>query len=271
MDLLWSRAIEPGVEMRRWPDRRLSTTATLRLTPSVEQDSQIRREALRHEARKWLEYHAARVSLGALWRDAQARTSAIAQSGVAAWADVTPRTVWSDCAWLARQTPDGVQFIAPVVSSWLDRPHASKFLRRARYLRREQTRFELMWDAARGACLTWSEMGGWHVVDALIPANQDVRHRRLLGLSGGRPWCWLYQGVDGQFVARWENARLQVLAATPAAAIAGLRRCATLCPHIGGNALPYPALAPVVKPRATTIIPLHFRPTSIPASPLRLH
>ena len=40
----------------------------------------------------------------------------------------------------------------------------------------------------------------------------------------------------------------QVLAATPAAAIAGLRRCATLCPHIGGNALPYPALAPVVKP-----------------------
>ena len=57
-----------------------------------------------------------------------------------------------------------------------------------------------------------------------------------------------YQGVDGQFVARWENARLQVCAATPAAAIAGLRRYATICPHTGGNALPYPALAPVVKP-----------------------
>ncbi|WP_205970931.1 hypothetical protein [Paraburkholderia sp. Tr-20389] len=91
-------------------------------------------------------------------------------------------------------------------------------------------------------------MGGWQVVDALTPANRDVRHRRLLGLTGGRPWCWLYQGVDGQFVARWENARLQVCAATPAAAIAGLRRCATTCPHIDGHALPYPALAPVVTP-----------------------
>ncbi|MFM0515454.1 hypothetical protein, partial [Paraburkholderia sp. RL17-373-BIF-A] len=57
-----------------------------------------------------------------------------------------------------------------------------------------------------------------------------------------------YQGVDGQFVARWENARLQVCAATPAAAIAGLHSCATTCPHVAGNALPYPAMAPVVEP-----------------------
>ncbi|WP_345816656.1 hypothetical protein AAGS40_27140 (plasmid) [Paraburkholderia sp. PREW-6R] len=247
-DLLWSRAIEPGVEARRWPDQQIPRTARMRLTLSVDQDCQICGEAPDDEARKWLEYHAARVTLGAVWRDAHARTSATAHSGVAAWSDVTPRTAWSDSAWLARATPQGVQFIAPLTSSWLSRPHAIKSLRQARYITRQQTRFELMWDAARGACLTWSEMGGWHVVDALTPANRDVRHRRLLGLSGGRPWCWLYQGVDGQFVARWENARLQVLAATPAAAIAGLRRCATLCPHIGGNALPYPALAPVVKP-----------------------
>jgi hypothetical protein len=101
-----------------------------------------------------------------------------------------------------------------------------------------------MWEEARGACLSWSEIGGWQVIDALVPANHDVR-RRLLGLSGGLPWFWLYQSIDGQFVARWENARLQVYAATPAAAIAGLRRCATICPHIAGIALPYPPLAPV--------------------------
>ncbi|WOD14578.1 hypothetical protein [Paraburkholderia kirstenboschensis] len=57
-----------------------------------------------------------------------------------------------------------------------------------------------------------------------------------------------YQSVDGQFVARWENARLQVCAATPAAAMTGLRRCAMICPHIGGDALPYPASARVVTP-----------------------
>lgn len=128
---------------------------------------------------------------------------------------------------LKRATPHVVQFIAPVTSSWLGAPHSRKCLRRASYRTRQQTRFDSMWEEARGACLTWSEMGGWQVVDALIPANRDVRHHRLLGLSGGRPWCWLYQSVDGQFAARWENARLQVCTTTPAAAIAGLRRCAT--------------------------------------------
>jgi len=61
----------------------------------------------------------------------------------------------------------------------------------------------------------------------------------------------LYQSVDGQFVARWENARLQGYAATSAATIAGLRRCATICPHIGNIALPYPPVAPVVKASPT--------------------
>jgi len=35
----------------------------------------------------------------------------------------------------------------------------------------------------------------------------------LAAHTGGRPWSWVYQGVDGQCVARWKNARL-----------AGLRR-----------------------------------------------
>jgi hypothetical protein len=97
----------------------------------------------------------------------------------------------------------------PVTSSWLGPPHVDKCLRRARHIAQQQTRFESMWSGARGACLTWSQSGGWQVVDALTPANRDVRHRRLLGLSDGRPWYWLYRSVDGQFVARWENARLR--------------------------------------------------------------
>jgi hypothetical protein len=172
------RLIGPSLgETRRWPDRRLSRTATVRLTPSVELDCQIRGEGVDDDAKQWLGYHAARVSFGALWRDAQARTSAVAHSGVAAWADVTPRTAWWDSAWLARATPHGVQFIAPVTSSWLGAPYSSKCLRRARYRTRQQTRFDSMWEEARGACLSWSEIGGWQVIDALVPANHDVCRR----------------------------------------------------------------------------------------------
>lgn len=72
-------------------------------------------------------------------------------------------------------------------------------------------------------------------------AARNVRLRHLLGLRDGWPTCWLYQSVNGQLVARRENAGLQVCAATPAAAIAGLRLCATTCPHVVGNALAYSA------------------------------
>jgi hypothetical protein len=34
-----------------------------------------------------------------------------------------------------------------------------------------------MWEEARGACLSWSEIGGWQVIDALVPANHDVCRR----------------------------------------------------------------------------------------------
>jgi hypothetical protein len=90
--------------------------------------------------------------------------------------------------------------------------------------------------ASCGACLTWSEETGWEVVEAIAPADCDVRRRRLLGLKDGRPWCWLYRAADGRFVARWDHGPLQGCAATPSAAIAGLRQGAT-CQRTGQVAL----------------------------------
>ncbi len=97
-----------------------------------------------------------------------------------------------------------------------------------------------MWAASRGACLTWSEATGWEAIDAIAPADCDVRRRRLLGLKGGRPWCWLYREADARFVARWDHAPLQAWAPTPGAAIAGLRRCAMDYQRIAQVALPFP-------------------------------
>ncbi|SDR60918.1 hypothetical protein [Paraburkholderia tuberum] len=91
---------------------------------------------------------------------------------------------------------------------------------------REQARHDAMWAASSGACLTRSDADSWHVIDAIAPAELDVRHRRLLGWKNGRPWCWLYRSAGRHFVARRDHAPLQALGATPREAIATLRRCA---------------------------------------------
>jgi hypothetical protein len=70
-DMLWSRAIEFSVEMRRWPDRQRPAMATPWLAPSVELDCQNCGEVVDAGVKEWLEYHAARESLGGALRDAQ--------------------------------------------------------------------------------------------------------------------------------------------------------------------------------------------------------
>lgn len=94
-------------------------------------------------------------------------------------------------------------------------------------------------------------------IDAIAPADGDLRRRRLLGLPAGRPWCWLYRSADGRFVARMDGARLQVLAATPAAAIMTLRRCATDYHRVCQVALPHATSVPLVVPE-----PLAARPAA---------
>ncbi|WP_179257803.1 hypothetical protein [Burkholderia sp. AU6039] len=199
-------------------------------------------------ARHWLACHAARVSLGAAWRDAQARATAAVRSGVADWSATAPSTSWRDSGWLARVTPAGLAFVAPSQTYWAAANRVDKATRQAADAARRQARRDTMWAASRDACLSWSDDVGWHVIDAIAPADDDLRRRRLLGLPAGRPWCWLYRAADGRFVARGDGARLQVLAATPAAAIAALRRGATDFWRVCQVALPFPPSAPIVTP-----------------------
>lgn len=65
----------------------------------------------------------------------------------------------------------------PVTSSLAGFTARQQICRRASYTARQQTRSESMWNAARGACLTWSETDSWNVIGALVPAKLDVRRR----------------------------------------------------------------------------------------------
>jgi hypothetical protein len=125
-------------------------------------------------------------------------------------------------------------------------PCVSKAMRQAAYMTARELRRNMMWEASRGACLTWSDDAGWQVLEALEPADFDLRRRRLLGLKTGRPWCWLYRAADGRFMARWDHGRLQTQAVTAAAAIAALRRRAADYQRICQVALPVTVSAPVV-------------------------
>jgi hypothetical protein len=225
--MLWARSVEPGVERRRWPYRLPSTGLSNSLAEIVAADCRLCGvEYADTETRHWLTCHAARVSLGALWNHAQGRATCAVCVRLAAWDKASQGTSWRDSAWLALATPFSMQFAAPTFASWPIKPRASKTLRKAANVAREQARHDAMWAANKGACLTWSEGDSWHVIDAIAPVDFDVRHRRLLGWNDGHTWCWLYRTADGRFVARWDDAALQVLAATPGEALTTLRRCA---------------------------------------------
>jgi hypothetical protein len=249
-ELLWGRVIEAGIEQRRWPHRAPPTGTRGKLAEIVEADCWVRgAEGADAQTRHWLACHAARVSFEAIWRDAQARATAAARLGLANWTDAAPGTSWCDSAWLARVTPLGVRFAAPVPTTWSTAPRVGKTVRQATYVTCRRARLDAMWAASRGACLSWSEAAGWHVIEAIAPVDAAVRRRRLLGWPHGRAWCWLYRAADGRFVARWDHAPLQVLAATPGAAITALRRCASDYQRICHVALPFaPPSVPAVMP-----------------------
>ncbi|MBR8165368.1 hypothetical protein LGN16_31045 [Burkholderia vietnamiensis] len=258
VELLWGRAAESNIEQRRWPDRPPPDGVRANFVEPVAADCLVRGAAdIEAEGRHWLACHAARVSLGAAWRDAQARATAAARSGVADWSATAPITSWRDSAWLARLTPAGLTFVSSSQTNWAATNRVDKATRQAIDAARRQGRRDAMWAASRGACLTWSDDAGWHVIDAITPADCDLRRRRLLGLPAGRPWCWLYRSANGRFVARVDGARLQVLAATPAAAIMTLRRCATDYRRVCQVALPHTTSVPLVVPE-----PLAARPAA---------
>ncbi|USS44328.1 hypothetical protein [Burkholderia glumae] len=248
-DMVWAHTIEVEVERRRWPDRPPPYGEVACFTAHVAAGSHVLGgQGLTAPARAWLEGHGARVNLATIWQAAEARATAAACSGIAAWDTITEDTTGYQRVWLARLRPDGLHFAAPATTHRTPMPGSDKAARRIQYAVRRQARLEAMWTACRGACLSWSEDAGWYVIDAIAPADDDVRRRRLLGLKEGRPWCWLYRAGDGRFVARWDQARLQVLDGTPAAAIASLRRYARDYRRVCQVDLPVSRPIPLIEP-----------------------
>jgi hypothetical protein len=245
MDVLWSRAIEPAVELRRWPDRKPSWDALGGIRPHVMDGCRVQGANANHTQTRWLADHAARVTFGAVWREAALRATLVARTGVADWSDTESYASWSDCAWLARATPIGLHFVTPRTASWIDAPRLSKSERRAVHTRVLEKRLEALLADHSGACLTWSSDTGWTVIDAIRPVDLDLRRRRMLGFTDKRLWLWLYRTRDGRFVARLANARLQAIAATPHAAIAALRCCATTYRCVCHVDLPHAPAAPL--------------------------
>jgi hypothetical protein len=245
--LLWTRAIGLGIGQRRWQERTPSTDTWRHLGRFVEAGSLVRgAECNDAELRHWLTCHAARTSLSAVWRKAEACATAVARSGIAAWDEPSPDTSWCNSAWLARVTPGGVLFASPATTPRPDAARSTKILRQAAYAAGQQARRQTLLASWSGSCLTWSPETGWNVMEAIAPVDYDLRRRRLLGQKDGRAWFWLYQTGDGRFVARWENARLQVLAATPRAAIIALRSGASEYQRICRTTLPLAARAPIL-------------------------
>jgi len=245
--MLWTRAIGLGIGQRRWQERTPSTDTWRHLDRFIEASSLVcGAECNDAELRHWLTCHAVRASLSGVWQKAEACVTAIARSGIAAWDDSPPDTSWCDSAWLARVTPGGVLFASPSTAPRPSAARATKVLRQAAYVAGQQARRQTLLASCCGACLTWSPESGWDVMESIVPADYDLRRRRLLGQEDGRAWFWLYQTGDGRFVARWENARLQVLAATPRAAIIALRRGASEYQRICRTALPVAARAPIL-------------------------
>ncbi|WP_028206476.1 hypothetical protein [Paraburkholderia nodosa] len=248
-DVLWSRAIEPEVELRGWPGRKPPWDVVGGLRNHIKDGCCVKgANALSPAQARWAGYHAARVTLGAVWQEANLRAALVAHTGVAEWSDTESYAPWSNCAWLARATPDGLQFVTAAASAWGAAPQATKSERRAAYTDAlEQRRDEMLADHS-GACLIWSRDAGWTVIETIEPAELDLRRRRLVGFRGKRLWCWIYRTRDRQFAARLAGARLQAIGATPGDAITALRRSAIDYQRVCHVALPHTPAVPLVRP-----------------------
>lgn len=239
-DVLWSRAIEPAVEQRRWPDRRQPLGVVGGVRTSINEACQVSaQKSLTQEQARWLEYHATRVTLDAVWHEATLRAALIARTGVAEWSDTDSYVMWDRCAWLARVTPDALRLVAAPPEVWETAPRSPKPERCSAYLQALEHRRDVALAGCPCLCLTWLGDAGWTVRAVYKPADLDLRRRRVLGFKNKRLWCWIYRTDDKVFAARLAGARLQTTGTTPGAAITALRRSAAVYQRICNVDLPH--------------------------------
>ena len=232
-DMLWSHRIEPDIEARRWPYRKLLTPP---MQPGpvahllherigfVGRGGLLSDEPWHEAARDWMQYQMAGAALLSLWHDAMARAATAAATGLANWEEKTDLT--DLCDWVALHQPEGrLRFLALSIDrdGLVPLPRADKAQRREQLRQARALRWQALEVACRGSCLTWTPKEGWSVSASCAPDAVRWRCHRLLGLHGIHPRFWLYTS-SGRFVARLCSYRLQATADTARDAIDALRR-----------------------------------------------
>ena len=232
-DMLWSHRIEPDIERRRWPYRKIPTPP---MQPApvahllherigfVGRGGPLSDEHWPEAARDWMQYQMAGTALLSLWHDAMARAATAAATGLANWEENTDLT--DLCDWVAIGQPEGrLRFLSlSIERHWpLPLPRTDKAQRREQGRQAQALRWQALEAACRGSCLTWTLKEGWSVSASCAPDAVRWRCHRLLGLHGIHPRFWLYTS-SGRFVARLCSYRLQATADTARDAIDALRR-----------------------------------------------
>jgi len=278
-DMLWSHRIEPGIEARRWPYRKVSArplqpvAVAKLLHQGIGLDAGPGREPARPLSAAcgtWMKYQIAAAVLLALWHDAMARAVVGASTGLANWEEHDD--VADLCGWVAlRQPQAGLRFLTlSIERRWLQAlPRTDKAQRQSRarlaHQQRQTRHWQTLQEACRGSCLSWTPPDGWSLAESCAPGSPaDWRLHRLLGIPGVRPRFWLFTS-GALFVARLCSRRLQATGRTPKQAIEALRQCARQyvqlygTQQLGDGRKPVPPLAPLktVDQRAQLVYQMH--------------
>lgn len=222
-EMVWAQAMEYHVLRRRWPYRPINHGSGGWFVGRIEPPLIDPDFAIDPIRRLWIDYHAGETLMLASWRAAQRCAVHAMRSGVADWRlGRDPETT----SWVASRVQGGLQLAALRSHSSYDwtLPLPDKNRRRAAAADADAHRMRDIRAACKGPCLNWSPGGEWVVKASASPQGTTVARHRLLGVQGSRPTFWLFEGDDGQFVARACDIKLQVTAPSPRAAIEALRR-----------------------------------------------
>lgn len=235
-ELLFCRAIEPGVLDRRWPCRKPDSHVggiRLRLV-------QPRAEALpavSPEVQAALARQVACATVTQTWRWAQGFAVNAVRTGIADWRGAcepldgsTGRATGLSVnlphapAWAAALGSATLRFVSAAPAASLDwaMPTPDKAARVQRWRRGAAAGRAAQDAACTGPCLQWSLDQGWQVLEAASPEAGAVKRHRLLGAGNPDDKFWLFASGN-HFVARACAAKVQTIGETPGEAINRLR------------------------------------------------
>jgi hypothetical protein len=225
-EMLLCLRLEPEVESRRWPYRRVVQRAGGRLiccievaraSPALDGQGEVV-----EPLSSWSEYQACRSLLLSHWREAQRLAEQAVRTGLADWRSTAAA---DEHGWSTLAGDEGIRFASLELQAAHDwaLPLPDKAGRTAAYQQGMVRRLQDIKDSCTGPILTRQPSGEWAVVESLPPSRARVDSLRLLGVGRSRPKFWLYE-TDVGFVARACEFRLQSLADRPADAIEGLRQ-----------------------------------------------